>query len=112
MIGGQRDHAVPVAQHIADHAGQGTLGTHFDEDACALGIEGLQPVDKLNRRGDLLAEQVDDLVDHAVAHGVELTADVADHRQHGVVQAERGQDALERFARRRHDGGVEGVAHR
>ena len=111
VVGEEReDVVVGAAQDVLDEAVQGLLRADLDEDASAGGIQRLQALDELDRRGDLLAG----VVEHRLGRGVgrvELAGDVGDDRQLRADEVEPAQGVDERHRGGRDDRGVEGVAH-
>ena len=110
MVREDVDHPVAIAEHVVDHAEERPLRPHLDEDARTGFVQRLEAAHELHRRGDLPPEQLDHLRHDTGPHRIEATGDVGDDRHLGRVHVERGQDALERCARRGDDMGVECVA--
>ena len=112
VVGEERDDVRAAAEDVVGEALQRPLGTDLDEDARAGRIQRLQPLHELDRRGHLAAEDVDHLGRRPGAHGIELSAHVGDDGQRRRLEPEPPEHEAQRLARRRHDAGVEGVAHR
>ena len=112
MVGEEgRDFGI-LTQNIFGKAPERLLRAGFYEDPHPRVIERLQALNKLHRRGHLLAEDVDHLGDDVGMHRVEIPGDVGDDRASGRLEVEFFEVALERFAGRRYDGGVESMADR
>ena len=107
----ERDHPFTVAQHVLHEAVEDALGPHLHEDAGPGIIEGVEPLDELDRGGYLLPQQSDHLRDHPRPHGVEFARHVGDDGGDRGLDVHRPQDARQAFTRRGDDPGVEGVAH-
>ena len=101
-----------VAQHVGCEPVQGPLRPHLQEHPRAGVVQRVQALDELHRRGDLLCQQVEHRLGHAVAHRVELAGHVGDDRPYRRVQVQPLQCAPQRLAGGRDDAGVERVAHR
>ena len=85
MVGGEVDDVVAlraVAQDIGDEASQRPLRADLDEHPRSGIGKAPEPVDELNRRGDLAREQVEHLGHHVGSARVEVAGDVGDDRQH------------------------------
>ncbi len=109
MVAGEAYDLV-VAEHIRGEALQRVLRADFDEDPCALVVQRPQSLHELHGRRDLAAEEVEHLLHGPLAQRIELAGDVCDGRQLGRTQAEALEHRPQRFARGRHDLGVEAVA--
>ena len=72
----------------------------------------MQPFDKLHWRGHLLAQNLDDLGRSPGATRIESAVNIGHQGQLGLVDLDPLQHSHERFAGRRHDFGVKGMAHR
>ncbi len=108
----ERHDVGPAAEDVVGESLERPLRPHLDEDARPRGVERLEPLHELHRRGDLPREDVEHRGVCARPDGVELAAHVGDDRQRRRLEPEPAEDVAERLARRRHDAGVEGVAHR
>ncbi|OQC41260.1 MAG: hypothetical protein BWX64_01026 [Acidobacteria bacterium ADurb.Bin051] len=107
----QRKDPLAVAEHVLHEPLERPLRSDLDEEAGAGGVEPLEPGDEADRLGDLAREQLDHLRDHLVAaRRIEVAGGVRDQRQAGWPEVEPLEHERERFARRRDDPGVEGVA--
>ncbi len=111
VVGEEVEHVV-VTQHVAGEPLQCPLGADLDEGGRPRGAERAQTGHELHRRGDLVGEQVEHLRHHVGAHRVEVAGDVGDDGQDRRVQLQALERGPQGRAGRRHDGGVEGVAHR
>ena len=74
----QRDDVRIVTEDVIGETLEGLLRSDLDEHAAAGVVEGAQPGNEPDRRGDLLSEDVDHLRNHVWPHRVEPTVDVGD----------------------------------
>ena len=110
MIGEQRNDAFALAQDVFHKTVQNSLGTHFDKEARAGGVERVESFDELHRRRNLLPQKADHLRNHARSHRIKFAGDIGDNRNGRRTEIHRAQNPGQRFAGRRHDSGVEGMA--
>ncbi len=102
---------MPRAEDVLDEPLQRPLRSHLDEHPGALAVQRLEPLDELDGRGDLPAENVEHRRRVGVRR-VQLAGDVGDDRHPRAAHVEPGQCDLEGLRGRRDDRGVEGVADR
>ena len=112
MIDEQRCHVVAVSQDAVDESFERLFRTDFDKHPRACFVKRFETINKLHRRGNLLAEQIDDFVGRAVARFVELARDIADDGQLGFPHLHAGQHPLQGLARGRDDTRVKRVTDR
>ena len=109
VVGKENGRIAGLAEDVLRQGLEHALGTHLDIDPGSLAVEGLDALDELDGRGDLLAQDLDDL---GRRRRVALAGDVGHDRDARRADLHVGDDALERFARRGDDLGVKSVRNR
>ena len=105
----EHGHVLLVAQDILSERREHALGADLDKYARALAVQRLHTLDKLYWRGDVPAQDVDDL---SRAGRIQFARDVGDDGQARWANAHPGNDLLEWPSRRGDDPGVECVGDR
>ena len=109
MIGEQDGDILVFAKDVFRQCLEHALGAHLNEYAHAFVVESFDALDKLHGRGDLAAQDLDDL---AAVGGISLAGHVGDDRQAGRAHVHAADDLLERHAGRCDDARVEGMRDR
>ena len=112
MIGEKRNHVLAAAQYIIDKSLQRLLRSNFHEDARAGIIQFAEAFDELHGRRDLPSKNIHHLRCRVRSRGIELAIHIRDDRHAWALKTQTLQHLPKRFTGRRHNRGVEGVAHR
>src|SRR5215471_16850559 len=110
MIGEKREDVTVSAQDVFGKTLQSLLRSHFYEDSGSGSVEGAQSLNKLNRRSDLLAEEVENLRQCVRPRRIELAGDIRYYRHVGRLQPQALHHPTQRFAGLSNDRGMERVA--
>ena len=109
VVGEERNHIWLAANHIVNEALERLFRATLDKDPTALGVERLQTLHPLHRRGDLELKGVLDPLNRG---RVEVAGDVGHQGQGWLVDVQAVQHVAQRLGSRGDDAGVEGVADR
>ena len=109
VVGRQRDDV--VTEDVGGEALQRLLRPDLHEHAGSRVVQRPQTLHELDRRRHLGGQQVEHLGDHVGPHRVEVARDVRHDWDVGRPQLEALQCSPQWLAGRRHDRGVEGMAH-
>ncbi len=109
MVGHEGDNILVVAEDILDETAQGALRADLNEDADARVVHCLETLHPLHRRGDLLFQQILDLI---LACRIKTTGDVGDEGQSWRSDMHPIKHLAQWRAGRGHDPRMEGVADR